>query len=599
MFEEYWENRGKPWEHDAGPPANRRWAQLFAETPNYRAIGKDLLGREGFRWHFGPMFYRGRLGDGEVKVLIIGQEGAQDESLAHRSFSGGTGARMQYFLQHIGLTRSYLFLNTFVYPIFGQYTDNLKWLAQNEDSPIVQHRHAILNYVAERNELRLIIAVGRAAKETVVTWIKSHGGTCSSGTSDLSRCRADVIGPHAKAIGVLHPGGAGKGGSVTAIIADFKKAIRKIQGWADDDPTWLPPDAGASRKSADEYRYRSAPIPFQDLPYGTPWRVGRGGTSSNRKDSQRSIQIFSASGKYNGQASYSSAATGSRDGYAQETGDVPYEPPCHSFRDFDPGPTESMARLLMGGESGLDWPDFKALGIKAHTSFGTGPIYRGRFSGVKILILGDQESHDDLFTGRALTGEAGQHLQEFLRSMGITRSYLILRVLPVDCLGLNASRISSIVDHAQVRVVYSAIVQRVAADNALALALAVGPHAQRLAAHVLPSGLPVVSMKAWRESGVLSDWQRALNDIQSHAFTKDIASASFNYDGRRGQIPRLDLPYGTLRWQGSSGDRAVRASGTGPSSMDYYKVFMPQWAFKLAPEPLSQAERDAIERAPE
>ena len=36
-------------------------ARIFAETPNYRALGRAVTGREAFRWHFGPMFYRGRL----------------------------------------------------------------------------------------------------------------------------------------------------------------------------------------------------------------------------------------------------------------------------------------------------------------------------------------------------------------------------------------------------------------------------------------------------------------------------------------------------------------------------------------------------------
>src|SRR5687767_855366 len=223
MFTQYWEQRGQPWEYDPGPPANRRWAQIFARTPNYRAIGKALLGHEQFRWHFGPMFYRGRLRDRQVKVLIIGQEGAQDESLAHRSFAGGTGARMQYFLQHIGITKSYLFLNTFVYPIFGQYEPSLRWLAQHQDSPIVRHRQMLLNYAAERNDLRLVVAVGVAAKETVATWIESCGGTCPDGPADLSTSVATGIGPATHFIGVRHPGGAGQGGSITAIIEDFKK----------------------------------------------------------------------------------------------------------------------------------------------------------------------------------------------------------------------------------------------------------------------------------------------------------------------------------------------------------------------------------------
>jgi hypothetical protein len=94
------------------------------------------------------MFYRGRLWDNSVKVLVIGQEGAQDESLARRAFTGGTGARMQHLLNHLGITQSYLFLNTFVYPIYGQYDASMRWLAQHPDSPVVQHRHALFNYAS-------------------------------------------------------------------------------------------------------------------------------------------------------------------------------------------------------------------------------------------------------------------------------------------------------------------------------------------------------------------------------------------------------------------------------------------------------------------
>ena len=115
-------------------------------------------------------------------MLVIGQEGAQDESLAHRSFIGGTGARLQHVLNHLGINRSYLFLNSFVYPIFGQYSARLRGLAQDPHSPIVQHRHRLYDEVLAHNDVRLVIAVGTAAKESVVTWIGSRGGTCPAGT---------------------------------------------------------------------------------------------------------------------------------------------------------------------------------------------------------------------------------------------------------------------------------------------------------------------------------------------------------------------------------------------------------------------------------
>src|SRR5881397_59032 len=159
MWKQYWEDRGSPWEYDPGPSKNRSWSRLFAETPNYRGFGIAMSGNEEFRWHFGPMFYRGRLGDQQVKVLVVGQEGAQDESLSHRSFTGGTGARLQYLLQFLGFDRSYLFLNSFVYPIFGQYTQDLRPLAQDPRSPIAAHRNRIFDKAVLDGDVRLVIAV--------------------------------------------------------------------------------------------------------------------------------------------------------------------------------------------------------------------------------------------------------------------------------------------------------------------------------------------------------------------------------------------------------------------------------------------------------
>jgi uracil-DNA glycosylase len=330
----YWKDRGSPWEYDPGPPENRRWAELFAQTPNCRGLGKSNLGKEVFRWHFGPVFYRGRLEDHAVKVLVVGQDGAQDESLAHRSFTGGTGSRMQYFLNYIGITESYLFLNTFIYPIVGQYTEGMASLAQDLQAPVAKHRHDIFNYVLDLNDVHLVIAVGNAAKESIVTWVRSRGGSCSQGAANVSLCTSAALGPRTKIVGVMHPGAAGQGGSAGAILADFKKALAKIKAWMDADTAWLPPDATGSRKFDQPYKYRSAPIPFRDYPYGTPIRLGRGGTSSNRKDGQRSIQIYSAGGMYNASGvklKYSDPGEGSQEGYSEDPGDVPYEPPKTNF----------------------------------------------------------------------------------------------------------------------------------------------------------------------------------------------------------------------------------------------------------------------------
>lgn len=94
----YADPRGNRWDYDEGPDVStevgKEYARLFASTPNYRAIGDAILEGSGdkFRWKFGPMFYRGRLGENQVKVLIIGQEGAEDENISDRSFTGEPAA---------------------------------------------------------------------------------------------------------------------------------------------------------------------------------------------------------------------------------------------------------------------------------------------------------------------------------------------------------------------------------------------------------------------------------------------------------------------------------------------------------------------------
>jgi hypothetical protein len=66
MPNDNWSGRGDFWEHDPGPPLNRRWLWLFAETPNYRGLGKAVLGREKFLWRFSPI-HRGLLGRRDVE----------------------------------------------------------------------------------------------------------------------------------------------------------------------------------------------------------------------------------------------------------------------------------------------------------------------------------------------------------------------------------------------------------------------------------------------------------------------------------------------------------------------------------------------------
>jgi hypothetical protein len=162
---------------------------------------------------------------------------------------------------------------------------------------------------------------------------------------------------------------------------------------------------------------------------------------------------------------------------------------------------------------------------------------------------------------------------------------------------VSAAVRNSLVDNAQVRKVYREILARAAqANHRSKVILAVGPMARRMMADVTPSGVPVVEMKAWGQSGAASSWQDALDELAGINYGKDLPGPSFHFDPARGQIPREDLPYGVPRWQGTSGDRVLKPKRGSKRSPDYYKLMMPRWVFELDPEPMSPSEAAAAEK---
>lgn len=599
-YAQFWTGRGLPSEYDPGPPKSLQWATLFSQTPNYRGLANAYMNDEKFRWHFGPMYYRGRLQANQVKVLIIGQEGAMDESLAHRSFVGFSGGTMQHVLSYLGIDFSYLFLNTFVYPINGQYSETkIKHLGQNPHSPITIQRNNIFNYARSLNDIHLILAVGNAAKESVKTWIESLGGSCPDGIADLTTAGAHVIGPNTKAIGVIHPGATQDAGSVGNIVLNYQNAMAKIKSWIDADANWLPVDVGMTRAFGAPFQLDTKPIPFRDLPFGISWRIGNGNSTSTRLDNQRSIQIRSSNIPSGSNANYSGFNNGSKTGYAQPSQDVPYEPPVADHFDYDEGAPDLFLKTCMGLKPGLPWPQFDTLGATVHPSFGYLPIYRGNPKNATSLLLCDQQSSDDMFTMRAMTGHSGQKLQGFLNVIGLSKSYCILRNLPVDVMGLSFSLRKSIALDTGVVQIYKDLVSQILAENKTKFILLVGSIASlQWDVMQVQTTIPVFRMKSWSQSGSLANWQSSLGMINGVNYSKD-HQASFQYTGARLQIPRADLPYGVLRWQGSSGDRVQRARLDDHSLSPYhFKNFVPKWVYDLKPYPLDANETAALNLLP-
>src|ERR687889_1757315 len=78
------------------------------------APGAEAYPPDAFRLEWGPIFHRGRL-DGSARVLVIGQDPAAHEAIARRILVGEAGQRAQGLLARLGIDRSYVFVNTFLY----------------------------------------------------------------------------------------------------------------------------------------------------------------------------------------------------------------------------------------------------------------------------------------------------------------------------------------------------------------------------------------------------------------------------------------------------------------------------------------------------
>ena len=91
-------------------------------------------------------------------------------------------------------------------------------------------------------------------------------------------------------------------------------------------------------------------------------------------------------------------------------------------------------------------------------------------------------------------------------------------------------------------------------------------------------------LPAWSAPGARAAWVAGHARLRSLGLTVDQPPTGVSWDGERAQIPRLDLPFGMPRWQGTSGDRVVRSkrvTGADPPPEPAYKVWAPRWVDAL------------------
>lgn len=132
---------------------------LCAEYPEASVYPSDQ-----FRVEWGPIFHRGRL-DGSARILVIGQDPAQHETVVRRILVGEAGRRIQGLLARLGIIRSYVFINTYVYSVYGSVKARTR-----KDPNLVDYRNRWLKALLVGSQVEAVVALGQAADEAWQFW---------------------------------------------------------------------------------------------------------------------------------------------------------------------------------------------------------------------------------------------------------------------------------------------------------------------------------------------------------------------------------------------------------------------------------------------
>jgi uracil-DNA glycosylase len=221
-------------EYDKGP--TKKMARLFARFPDYEPY------KEHFWFDWGPIFYRGRL-DGSVRLLCVASDPGPTERIAYRALVGDAGQRVQGFLAKLGLTRSYVCLNAFVFALHPSHFYSGKTILKDPEH--IKWRNRVFDKVTSSN-LQAIVAFGSLAQIAVNLW---------------------DAGSNLPIFNLYHPSYR----NLEKLLPVWRDAISQLRQIITPDPDGDPtiPNYGEVFTEADY-----AKIPRRDLPFGAPEWLG-------------------------------------------------------------------------------------------------------------------------------------------------------------------------------------------------------------------------------------------------------------------------------------------------------------------------------------
>jgi uracil-DNA glycosylase len=147
-------------------PVTEPFAGLARDYP-----GPDVYPARDFRVEWGPIFHRGRL-DGSARVLVVGQDPGQHESIARRILVGEAGQRAQGLLRKLGIERSYAMVNCYLYSVYGQAAGE----RHAHDPRIAAYRHRWLDALFDSSPIEAVISFGHLGREAFERWRETPRG---------------------------------------------------------------------------------------------------------------------------------------------------------------------------------------------------------------------------------------------------------------------------------------------------------------------------------------------------------------------------------------------------------------------------------------
>ena len=246
------------------------YRQLVADYPD-----ESVYPLDDFRVEWGPVFHRGRL-DGTARVLVIGQDPAAHEAIARRILVGEAGQRAQGLLGRLGIDRSYVFVNTFLYSVFGGTGSK-----HVDDAAIVEYRHRWFDAIVADQPIEAIVTLGQLADTAYGLWRATPTGAANTA--------AYANGRHP-----TYPESASRSSGITKaegfarLCQSWNGVLETLHGTITPDAQPAPSRYGDTITDAD-----LASIPACDLPPGLPawmgaldaWAVRSGQTKQMKRAS--------------------------------------------------------------------------------------------------------------------------------------------------------------------------------------------------------------------------------------------------------------------------------------------------------------------------